>query len=121
MYIIAYCEKMVIREDQMNHGQRSAAIARPLLETLGLSSATVNDICYGIAIHLAHSFYTNRGPCYRGLYDCIVGKKDITLMFGALCKNTDYHRVCIFYHMRICSLHLQKQIHNKFPSRLLHD
>ena len=49
---IAYCAQMQTREDRMNHGRRSAAIARPFLESLGLSADAVNKICYGIAIHV---------------------------------------------------------------------
>lgn len=52
LHDIAYCEEMVSREDRMNHGRRSAAIARPFLESLGLPAAAVNEICYGIAIHV---------------------------------------------------------------------
>ena len=52
LHDIAYCEKMVTREDRINHGRRSAAIARPFLESLGLSADAVNEICYGIAIHV---------------------------------------------------------------------
>ena len=52
LHDIAYCEEMVTREDRMNHGRRSAAIARPFLESLGLPADTVNEICYGIAIHV---------------------------------------------------------------------
>lgn len=52
LHDIAYCEEMVTREDRLNHGRRSAAIARPFLETLGLSADAVNEICYGIAIHV---------------------------------------------------------------------
>ena len=52
LHDIAYCEEMVTREDRMNHGRRSAAIARPFLESLGLSAGAVNEICYGIAIHV---------------------------------------------------------------------
>ena len=52
LHDIAYCEEMVSREDRMNHGRRSAAIARPFLESLGLSADAVNAICYGIAIHV---------------------------------------------------------------------
>ena len=52
LHDIAYCEQMQTREDRMNHGRRSAAIARSFLETLGLSSDAVNEICYGIAIHV---------------------------------------------------------------------
>ena len=52
LHDIAYCEEMVTREDRMNHGRRSAAIARPFLVSLGLSADAVNEICYGIAIHV---------------------------------------------------------------------
>ena len=34
------------------HGRVGARIARPFLESLGLNPETVNDICYGIAIHV---------------------------------------------------------------------
>lgn len=52
LHDIAYCEEMVTREDRLNHGRRSAAIARPFLESLGLRDDAVNEICYGIAIHV---------------------------------------------------------------------
>ena len=52
LHDIAYCEEMQTREARMNHGRRSAAIARPFLESLGLSADAVNEICYGIAIHV---------------------------------------------------------------------
>ena len=52
LHDIAYCEEMVTREDRINHGRRSAAIARPFLESLGLPADAVNEICYGIAIHV---------------------------------------------------------------------
>lgn len=38
--------------DWKNHGRDGARIARPFLETLGLTEETVNDICYAIAIHV---------------------------------------------------------------------
>lgn len=52
LHDIAYCEEMVTREDRMNHGRRGAVIARPFLESLGLPADAVNEICYGIAIHV---------------------------------------------------------------------
>ena len=52
LHDIAYCKEMVTREGRMNHGRRSAAIARPFLESLGLCADVVNEICYGIAIHV---------------------------------------------------------------------
>ena len=38
--------------DWSNHGRDGSRIARPFLETLDLPEQTVNDICYGIAIHV---------------------------------------------------------------------
>lgn len=52
LHDIAYCEEMVSHEDRMNHGRRSASIARPFLESIGLPADAVNEICYGIAIHV---------------------------------------------------------------------
>ena len=52
LHDIAYCEEMVTSEDRMNHGRRSAVIARPFLKSLGLPADIVNEICFGIAIHV---------------------------------------------------------------------
>ncbi len=52
LHDIAYCEEMESREDWANHGRRSAAIARPFLQSLELPEDAVNEICYGIAIHV---------------------------------------------------------------------
>ena len=64
LHDIAYCEEMVTDEDWKNHGRRGAEIARPFLNGLGLSPDTVNEICYGIAIHVddASSFEWERTP-----------------------------------------------------------
>ena len=52
LHDIAYCEEMKGAADWRNHGRRSAAIARPFLESLGLPPEGIRDICYGIAIHV---------------------------------------------------------------------
>ena len=52
LHDISYCEEMGDREDWKNHGRRSAAIARPFLKSLNLPENAINDICYGIAIHV---------------------------------------------------------------------
>ena len=52
LHDISYSEEMTTREDRCNHGRRSAAIARPFLHSLGLTEDAVNEICYGIAIHV---------------------------------------------------------------------
>ena len=45
LHDIAYCEEMKTYEDRANHGHRSAEIARPFLESLGLNPDAVNEIC----------------------------------------------------------------------------
>ena len=52
LHDIAYCEEMKEKADWKNHGRRSAAIARPFLVSMGLDANAVNEICYGIAIHV---------------------------------------------------------------------
>lgn len=51
LHDIAYCEEFG-EDGWKEHGRRSARIARPFLEELGLPESRVNDICYGIAIHV---------------------------------------------------------------------
>lgn len=52
LHDISYCREFGTREESRNHGRLSAKIARPFLEELGLPEARVQDICYGIAIHV---------------------------------------------------------------------
>ncbi len=51
LHDIAYCEEFG-ENGWKEHGRRSAHIARPFLESLGIVRERVNDICYGIAIHV---------------------------------------------------------------------
>ncbi len=53
LHDISYCETFQdFEKDWKNHGRRAAQIVRPFLEDLGLESDHINDICYGIAIHV---------------------------------------------------------------------
>ena len=51
LHDISYCEEFG-EEGWMEHGRRSAKIARPFLISLGLKEDRIEDICYGIAIHV---------------------------------------------------------------------
>ena len=51
LHDIAYCEEFG-EDGWKDHGRRSAQIARPFLEGLDLPEARINDICYGIAVHV---------------------------------------------------------------------
>ena len=53
LHDISYCETFNdFEKDWKNHGRRAAQIVRPFLESLGFASDRINDICYGIAIHV---------------------------------------------------------------------
>ena len=52
LHDVSYCEEFKGKEDKLNHGRRSAAIARPFLESLDLEPENIREIRYGIAIHV---------------------------------------------------------------------
>ena len=57
LHDISYYEAEGEGEDRFwpkwkEHGRRSAQISRPFLEELGLAQDRIDDICYGIAIHV---------------------------------------------------------------------
>ena len=52
LHDVSYCREFAGHDDWKNHGRDAARIARPFLETLGLSGQAMEDICYGIAIHV---------------------------------------------------------------------
>lgn len=51
LHDISYCETFG-EEGWIEHGRRAAKIARPFLADLGLPEEQINEICYGIAIHV---------------------------------------------------------------------
>ena len=51
LHDISYCEGFG-EHGWENHGRRAAEIVRPFLKTLGLAEERIQDICYGIAIHV---------------------------------------------------------------------
>ena len=51
LHDVSYCEDFD-DEGWKDHGRNAAKIARPFLKELGLSEDRINDICYGIAIHV---------------------------------------------------------------------
>lgn len=52
LHDISYSEDWGSQEEWINHGRRSARIARSFLEELALEPERVQEICYGIAIHV---------------------------------------------------------------------
>lgn len=52
LHDISYVNEFKSREETRNHGRYSAKIARPFLEKIGIEPEVIEDICYGIAIHV---------------------------------------------------------------------
>ena len=51
LHDVSYCEEFG-ENGWIEHGRLSARIARPFLENLGFNEDRVNDVCFGIAIHV---------------------------------------------------------------------
>ena len=51
LHDVSYCEEFG-ENGWKDHGRHSAEIARPFLRELGLAEDRIDDICYGIAIHV---------------------------------------------------------------------
>ncbi len=52
LHDVAYCNDFATDEEHAEHGRVGAKITRAFLEELGLSEDRIQDICYGIAIHV---------------------------------------------------------------------
>ena len=52
LHDVSYCREFADQAVWLDHGRASARIARPFLEELGLGREAVDEICYGIAIHV---------------------------------------------------------------------
>ena len=52
LHDISYCQEFTDHQQWLDHGRASARIARPWLLQLGLEPERVEEICYGIAIHV---------------------------------------------------------------------
>lgn len=51
LHDVSYCETFG-EDGWKDHGRTAAQISRPFLHGLGLPKSWINDICYGIAIHV---------------------------------------------------------------------
>lgn len=51
LHDVSYCEEFG-ENGWIEHGRRAAKIARPFLESLGMAKDRIEEICFGIAIHV---------------------------------------------------------------------
>lgn len=72
LHDISYRDDFHSEKDWLDHGRNAAKIARPFLETLELSNEQVDEICYGIAIHVddESDFPGERTPLAKSIGDC---------------------------------------------------
>jgi uncharacterized protein len=70
LHDVSYCEEFG-ETGWRDHGRASARIARPFLLSLGLPEDRVNEICFGIAIHVDDEadFEGERTPFARSVCD----------------------------------------------------
>lgn len=52
LHDVSYANAFEEDDDWLNHGRNSAKIAREFLEQINISEKDIEDICYGIAIHV---------------------------------------------------------------------
>lgn len=72
LHDLSYVGTFTSDDDWLNHGRNAAKMARPFLETLDLSQEKVEEICYGIAIHVDDEadFPGERSPLALSIGDC---------------------------------------------------
>ncbi len=89
LHDVSYCEEF--GETGWNeHGRRAAQIARPFLEELGMAEDRINDICYGIAIHVDDTadFLGERTPFALSVGDADnIDRFDVYRIHETLCHD----------------------------------
>lgn len=88
---ISYSEEFKHENDWLNHGRNSAEISRPFLLSLGLSENRVDDICYGIAIHVDDN---SNSEGNRTFFAATIGDADNIDRFDAyrIYENLQYNK-----------------------------
>jgi len=89
LHDVAYCEEFG-PDGWKEHGRRSAYIARPFLASLGLDGNRIDDICYGIAIHVDDEadFPGVRTPFALSVGDADnIDRFDVLRLHEALCRD----------------------------------
>jgi len=92
LHDIGYAIDFTEKNDYNNHGRYGAAIARPFLEELGYSSEDVNEMCFGIAIHVDDNadFEGDRTPLALTVSDADnIDRFDAFRLYEGL-QNIDY-------------------------------
>ncbi len=89
LHDVSYCETFG-EDGWIEHGRRAARIARPFLQTLGLPEDRIEDICYGIAIHVDDraDFPGERTPFALTVQDADnLDRFDVYRLHESLCRD----------------------------------
>ncbi len=72
LHDVSYVDTWNSEDDWLNHGRTAAQMARPFLVTLDLSPEQIQEICYGVAIHVDDQadFSGERSPLAVSIGDC---------------------------------------------------
>lgn len=92
LHDIGYSLDYKDKQDYRNHGRYGAAIARPFLTGLGYNQAEVEEMCYGIAIHVDDTadFEGERTPLALTIGDADnIDRFDAYRLYEGL-QNVDY-------------------------------
>ncbi|MBQ7445000.1 MAG: HD domain-containing protein [Clostridia bacterium] len=90
LHDISYCEEFG-ENGWAEHGRRAAAISRPFLKELGIGEDRINDICYGIAIHVDDNadFPGERTPFALSVGDADnIDRFDVYRIYEVLAKDS---------------------------------
>lgn len=89
LHDVSYCEEFG-ENGWIDHGRRASEISRPFLLELGFPEARVNDMCYGIAIHVDDEagFPGERTPFAQTIGDADnIDRFDVYRIHESLCDH----------------------------------
>lgn len=116
LHDVSYCEEFG-EGGWKDHGRHSARIARPFLRELGAPDERINDICYGIAIHVDDEadFEGERTAFAQSVGDADnIDRFDAYRIHGTLCNDgfltMDYDEKLEYVKNRIIKLNQFKDI-----------
>lgn len=116
LHDVSYCEEFG-ENGWQEHGRRAAQIARPFLIELGLPENQINEICYGIAIHVDDEagFPGEKTPFARSIGDADnIDRFDVYRIHEGLCYEgflqKSYAEKLEFAENRLARLHELKDL-----------
>lgn len=97
LHDVSYCLEYKNDNDWVNHGRYSAKIARPFLESIGIHKEQIEEICYGISIHVddKSDFQGEKTPFAQSIGDADnIDRFDAFRIFENL-KNMNFDKITL--------------------------